>query len=130
MVGLGIAEGLFAGTSALAAQNPDGYGAVVGLLIVPLGMANGNYDSETLRWVSFGAGESLALYNFVGVDEGEMSKTEIFQNNMIAWHVFVGIIGATCFFTRKSKSSNATWDLQMRRNGPILTLRYRFDGRG
>lgn len=130
MVGLGIAEGLFVGTSALAAQNPDGYGAVMGLLVVPLGMANGNYDSEILRWVSFGAGESLALYNFIGVEKSEMSKNEMFQKNMMAWHVYVGIVGLTYFITRKSKSSNAAWDFQMREQGPMLTLRYRFGSRG
>lgn len=130
MVGFGIAEGLFAGTSALAAQNPKSYGAFMGLLAVPLGTLNGNFHSEALRWASFGGGESLALYNFAKVDEDAMSKTEIFQKNMVAWHVYFGIIGVTYLFTRKPKSSDATLDFQMKHHGPTLTLRYRFGGRG
>jgi anaerobic C4-dicarboxylate transporter len=36
--------------------------------------------------------ESLALYN-LSIDTDKILKSEIFKSNMIAWHIFAGVVG-------------------------------------
>ncbi|MDX1399614.1 MAG: hypothetical protein R3204_13900, partial [Oceanospirillum sp.] len=51
-----------------------------------LGAANSTNDSQF--WSSLLLAESVAFYN-MSLDEDNVSKDEVFTNNMIAWHLVI-----------------------------------------
>ncbi|WP_157726666.1 hypothetical protein [Thalassotalea crassostreae] len=78
-------EALFAVNSWMASEDPHTYGGAAALLF-PIAGCNELYCSNLI------AAESLALYN-LSIDDDKTSKSEIFKNNMIAWHIFAGVVG-------------------------------------
>lgn len=99
-----IVEGMFAANSLLATGSPRIYGIASGLLF-PLGAVKlyPRY-STTAIIVSLTAAELLAAYNYSVLANSDYSRSEIFQNNMIAWHAWLAIAGTTYYLTHKSKS--------------------------
>jgi hypothetical protein len=120
-----IGEALFALNAGMAALSPKAYG-IVGAIVFPIGAANGSATSETTRWVGLAAAESIAVYNLT-INENRKSKGEIFVENMIAWHIFTGIVFLTNSLTSDlKKSTNASLDYVPVKNGGGLMLSKRF----
>lgn len=89
-----VIEGLFIANSWLASEDPNTYGGIAALLF-PLAAGEGE-GSTTTKWVGFLSAETIALYN-LDIDEDKKSKSEIFKENLIAWHVFAALVGFTGF---------------------------------
>jgi hypothetical protein len=125
---VGFAEALFAINAAVASNDPRGYGTATGLLFFPLGLASDGYENETGRWVGFALAESIALYNAVGINRDRMSRAAIFSNNMIAWNIYAGVLGATYLITNRSgpSSESVSLNLYPAEDGAGFIFRYRF----
>ena len=121
---VGVFEGLVAANAWLASQDPMAYG-VAGALLFPIGAAEA--ESDTMFWVSLTAAESLAIYN-MSIDTDRHSKSDIFRDNMIAWHVFVGVVGLTSWLTEDSEPEDklALSFRPEQTGGGQLVLTYRF----
>jgi hypothetical protein len=76
------AEALFAVNAWMASEDPNAYGAI-GALVFPIAGCNVKYCLDLAAF------ETVAIYN-LSIDPDEMSKSEIFKNNIIAWHLAAG----------------------------------------
>ena len=83
-----IVESLIGINAWMASESPDVYGGVSALLF-PL--AGGENVGEFTYWSSLTTAESIAIYN-IALDEDHYSKREIFKNNLLAWHLFAGVL--------------------------------------
>jgi hypothetical protein len=87
--GLLIMEGFLVTNAWMASEDPSGYGGFLAL-VAPISGCE-FYCSGLI------AAESIAIYN-MSIDENKNSKSEIFKNNMIAWHVFAAVGGVASYF--------------------------------
>lgn len=99
-----IGEGLVLANAWLASENPHIYGGALAILS-PLGAAEGN-ASTTTKWVGFLSAESIAVYN-LNIDENKKSKSDIFKDNFIAWHLFAATIGISGYLMGDFKSKES-----------------------
>lgn len=118
-----LLEGMFAANAWLASENPNAYGAVTALLF-PLAAGEGS-SSNTTKWVGFVGAESIALYN-LNIDEDKESKSEIFKNNMLAWHLFAGAVGLTGYIMGDYCSKKSLSLIPTPAGGAQLVYNYKF----
>ena len=114
------AEGLFVVNAYMASESPEGYGAVLSLLS-PLG-ASSNV-SEMSNVVGVAGAFTLALYNTLELSEDHYSKQDIFEKNLIAWHVLV----ASMMLSEKiSGNNNTRVGFLPLHDGALIVLNQRF----
>jgi len=99
-----IIEGGLVANALLASQNPQLYG-VAGVLIFPfhLVMSDGAAEDSGMAKALVVGAESIAIYN-ITLDEDKYSEGEIFRNNLIGWHIFLGV-GAAYYYLRGERRS-------------------------
>ncbi len=100
-----LLEGMLGINAWLASENPHAYGAV-GALLFPLAAGGEGSQNETEVWVGLIGAESIAFYN-LSIDEEEKTKSEIFKNNMIAWHLFAGVLLTTKYIIGDNDSNES-----------------------
>lgn len=105
-----------------ASKHPNGYGTLAAL-VFPLA-AVGSEEGPITAWSTFFGAESIALYN-LNVDEDDYSKREVFENNMIAWHLFAGILTATSYMDNKWFNKE-TVSFVPTQSGGHITFNYKF----
>ena len=121
-----LIESLFGVNAYLASLDPRAYG-VAGAVLFPIGAINGESSlSNATLWVGLASAEALALYN-IGLDEDEMSDSEIFKNNFIGWHVVTGIIAVTGYFSGDfNRNKKIALNYLAEPRGGRFMLSYRF----
>lgn len=123
---IGLTEAFFAINSGLATLSPRVYGGT-GLLLLPLGLAQGGGSKNNIAAASIFAG--LCVYNLVAPARLDLSNSEVFVHNMIGWHVLALGVGAVSFFTptQDEKTQQALrFDIHLGSAGPMLIAQYRF----
>ncbi len=118
-----LMEGMLGVNAWLASENPHAYGAV-GALLFPVAAGEGS-KSETETWVGIIGAESIAVYN-LSIDEDEKSKNEIFKSNMIAWHLFAGVLITTKYIIGDNDGSKSLSINPTRNGGVQLVYNYKF----
>lgn len=114
-----MAEVLLATNAWMAAESPNAYG-VLGALVFPIaGCGDSNKITCGTTLIGF---ESLAIYN-ISIDKNKKSKNKIFKENMIAWHIVIGLVTFTEYLTE-----DKTTELSFKPapNGGQLQFTYRF----
>lgn len=118
-----LIEGVLISNAWMASENPHVYGTV-GALLFPIGAAEADSDEEF--WVALTATESIAVYNLAVVPD-EYSKSEIFKNNLIAWHAALGVMGLTHWLLGDPAEESLAFSFRPeRQGGGMLMMTYRF----
>ena len=117
-----VGEGLIALNAWMASEAPAVYGGL-GVLLFPF--AGGEHSSSELTyWTGLVAAESLAIYN-ISIDGDGKSKSEIFKDNMVGWHLFVLAVGVSSYIDSKlDKNENII--IEPEKDGMTLTYEYAF----
>lgn len=130
-----ITESIFAVFSWLAAEEPNGYGALL-LAVTPWAVAEAEAefpgDDDTLGKVAvIGLVAIVAGYN-ISVDDDDYDKREVFRNNFLFYNLVVGtgyLIGKITDDGKQSFESNrptTSLGLGQIEHGIELRLNYRF----
>ncbi|MFV1983846.1 MAG: hypothetical protein ACC657_09945 [Thiohalomonadales bacterium] len=95
-------------------------------MVFPFGLSG--RPIPTINKIMVGLFETIALYN-ISIDKNQITKDDIFRNNMIAWNVSFGVILAVDFFTKKKekndiKESNFAFRFKPVKNGGQLSFKY------
>jgi len=95
IVQFAVFEGIITGLSWLGTTNYAG----IFVITHPFALAEAlNESNDTLFYTGVVSAEALAIYS-ISLDEDEYSRGERFRKNMIAWHVFFGVVGVTAWLT-------------------------------
>lgn len=121
-----LGEIMIVGNAWMATLDPQVYGGILALF-GPFGAAESGRTNPALGWVSVAAVEGLAIYNIVGLDKDEDSKSKIFRDNFIGWHVFGGIL-FTAGYLMKDDTQEQTLRFQYTplQQGGFMELNWRF----
>ena len=120
--GLVVFEALIGVNAWMASESPSVYGGAAALLF-PLAGGSENTGKITY-WSGLVAAESLAVYN-LSLNEDEYTKSEIFKNNMIAWHVFAGVVVAAGLVENKFFNKDTVTFIPDR-NGGHIAFSYKY----
>ena len=117
-----LIEGLFVVNSWMASIDPNGYGGLL-MLLAPLGMN----DTKMENWIGLGYTEAFGYYNTT-IDVEKKSKSTIFKENMIAWHLFTGLSFLTDYLMKDKSSSqkNSVYLIPTYDNGTKIVYNYKF----
>lgn len=119
-----LVEGMLGINAWMASENPRAYG-VVGALLFPLAAGGQGDLTATEQWVGLIGAESIAVYN-LSIDDEKTSKSEIFKNNMIAWHLFAGALGITSYLVGDTDSNESLSLKPTAYGGAQLVYNYKF----
>lgn len=98
-------EALIGVNAWMASEEPQAYGALGAIFFPIAGCEYARGKSCTTNLIAV---ESLAVYN-LSIDPDKKSKSEIFKDNMLAWHLVMLTIGTTFYLDeKKSKKINLT----------------------
>jgi len=103
LVGFLIVESIVAANAGLAALDPDVYG-VTAALLMPLAVVGSGEGAP--MWAGLLAVEGLAAWNWAVIDEDETSRGRIFVENLVAWHLFAGVVYAAEHLAGGEKSDD------------------------
>jgi len=119
-----IAETLLAANAWMASEDPGSYGTLCGLFLFPFALSIGESTGSSIeKWGSFIGVELIALYN-VQMGNDDTSKSEVFKNNMIAWHAVIGLAAFTAWLFEDEDESLALRSSEQ--SGIQLEYRIRF----
>ena len=118
-----VTEGVFVVASAVASRKPRAFG-VVGALVFPAA-ALGSETSKTTNTVTLIGAEALAFYN-ISVDTNDRTRTEIFQKNMIGWHVLALAVGVTGYIMGDYGSNKSVAVVPVENHGAKIMYSYNF----
>ncbi len=118
-----IVEGMLGVNAWLASEDPQAYG-LIGALLFPFAAGEGN-NSDVEKWVGLIGAESIALYN-LSIDKDKKTKSEIFKENVIAWHLFAGILLATNYLVGDEKTNETISVEPVAYGGAQLVYNYKF----
>ena len=94
-------EAMFGINAWMASESPKVYGGFSALLFPFAGAGAGEASRGKITYLSgVLAAESISIYN-LSLDEDKESKSDIFNNNMIAWHIFLGVISTAFIVENK-----------------------------
>ena len=98
LLGFFVVEAILGVNAWMASEAPNGYGTISALAFPLAGKSE--ETSDFVYWTGLAAIESVAIYN-INLDSDEYSKSEIFRNNMKAWHAAAGVILAISYIDSK-----------------------------
>ena len=111
----------------MASESPKVYGGFSALLFPFAGAGAGAGDASRGKityWSGVLAAESISIYN-LSLDEDKESKSDIFKNNMIAWHIFLGVV-STAFIVENKYFNQENISFIPAKGGGQIAFNYKF----
>ena len=122
-----VVETSFLFFSGIAAEDPQLFGTVMGLL-APFAfiMTSDSNDTQATRWVGLGCAEALCAVDIWVLEKGDDEWSHNFDVNFFGLNAIVVVTAVTQHFTKKDEPPKVSLGLEAHRTGEFLTASYHF----
>ena len=121
VLGVLLVEGLLISNAWMASEKPKEYGGFM-MLFSPIAGSSGDKFSD---YVGLVGAEAIGLYNLT-IDKDKKTKSDIFKENLIGWHIVIGVGALTDYFTDDKKEDSKVYILPIKKGGVKISYNYRF----